>query len=240
MNQLEHHLHHQIEKTADLFWTRVRWEVVCSYLPTERECLLLDVGAGTGLLGDVLRERLPACRYTFVEPIESLARRLERIHGERANANDGWAYQAADYVTALDVLEHQEDDRAFAGEIVSQMKPRALLIVTVPALPRLWSEWDEELGHFRRYDKERLHQCLAPQPLEILEVSYLFPEMIPFGWVRSRRQPSGRRKGAEGASEFPSLPPVVNEPLYQLGRLSARLRRRWPAGTSLLAVARRI
>ena len=48
---------------------------------------------------------------------------------------------------------HQEDDKAFVSDIVAHMRPGALLLLSVPALPWLWSKWDSALGHHRRYDK---------------------------------------------------------------------------------------
>ena len=86
------------------------------------------------------------------------------------------ALAEADLVTLLDVIEHIEDDHGFLAEIADAMRPGAQLVVTVPALPQLWSPWDEELGHHRRYTKQTL--CAVPQgvPLVVDEVSYLFPE----------------------------------------------------------------
>ena len=43
----------------------------------------------------------------------------------------------------------------------------------------------------------------------------------------------------ERCAEFPDLSPSVDALLYRIGLVSLRLRGLWPAGTSLLAVARR-
>ena len=102
---------------------------------------------------------------------------------------------------------------------------------------RLWSQWDVALGHYKRYDKRSLRALAAELPVEVRELSYLFPEMVPPALVR-RRQRSSERDNAESA-EFPDLPPRLNELLYRVGRVSLMGRRRWPAGTSLLATLRR-
>ena len=60
------------------------------------------------------------------------------------------------FVTLLDVLEHQEDDAQFIGGLVAKMEPGSVLLLTVPALPKLWSPWDEALGHYRRYTRSSL------------------------------------------------------------------------------------
>jgi SAM-dependent methyltransferase len=228
---LEAHLRRQLDHSRDFFWHRVRWDVVRSCLP-QRPVRLIDVGAGIGLLGEFLLRDLPGSRYRFVEPIPELVAELERQFGAAANANDATAYDE-EFVTLLDVLEHQEDDRAFLAELCSKMAPGARLLLTVPALQSLWSDWDVALGHFRRYDRPTLARACAGLPLRRLEASYLFPEMLPPAWLRARR-------GGDGTAEFPDLPRVVNEALYRVSGFTARRRGRWSHGTSLFAVFERV
>ncbi|MGH9081590.1 MAG: hypothetical protein ACRDYE_16200, partial [Acidimicrobiales bacterium] len=143
------------------------------------------------------------------------------------------------FVTLLDVLEHQEDDRAFMQRLTARTVPGTVVILTVPALPRLWSSWDEALGHFRRYEKSTLLDRIDGLPLRVDEVSYLFPEMVPLGAVRARRRvPDPSTLGDE--AEFPDLPGVVNDVLYGLGTVSLNLRTHWKTGTSLFLSATRL
>ena len=236
MDPLEAHLQRQIEHSREFFWHRVRWKAVARELP-EGPFELTDVGAGIGLLGDLLARDFPQATYRFVEPIESLERGLEQRFGAEANAHDVDGYRGSRYVTLLDVLEHQADDRAFLAELVAKMDPGATLIVTVPALQRLWSQWDVALGHHRRYDKRALAATFEGTRLRVRELSYLFPEMLAPAWVRRRRSNGADDELDAGGAEFPDLPQSVNELLYAVGSASERLRRVWPAGTSLLAVA---
>lgn len=101
-------------------------------------------------------------------------------------------------------------------------------MITVPALPRLWSAWDEALGHRRRYTRRTLKSLLAPLPLDVQSVQYLFPELLLPALVRRNRPANG--------AEWPSLPPRVDRALYAMGTPSIRLRRIWPLGTSLIAI----
>lgn len=237
MDALELHLNRQAERSRNFFWNRLRWELVCSQLPAER-AELVDVGAGPGFLGDFLRERRPLIEYRFVEPIAGLERELEGRFGAGANCGEG-DFGAASLVTLMDVLEHQEDDREFMAALAAKMAPGATLLLTVPALPSLWSDWDSMLGHYRRYTKRALRETVAPLPFEIVEQSYLFPELLPAGWLRSRRMRGGSSGPSAGDAEFPDLPAALNAVLYRAGRGSLHLRRLWPAGTSLFAVLRR-
>ena len=238
METLERHLAHQIEHGRAFFWHRLRWAVVSRYLPAG-PFTLVDVGAGAGLLGEFLREQRPEATYRFVEPIASLEEHLEQRYGAAANAKHDDRFEGAAVVTLLDVLEHQEDDRAFMDELAGRLDPGATLLVTVPAGPRLWSAWDVELGHRCRYSRESFRRAIDGLPLQIAELDYLFPEMIPPALVRKLRLGRRRPDGAGVRAEFPELPRLANELLYGIGSASLRLRRVWPAGTSLLAVLRR-
>ena len=71
-------------------------------------------------------------------------------------------------------------------------------------------------------------------PVQVDEVSYLFPEMVPLGWWRARRGRLNPRPVHDGDTEFPDLPNAVNDAIYGIGLGSLALRRRWPVGTSLL------
>jgi len=235
MEALELHLNRQLERSRSFFWNRLRWELILSQLP-EGESELVDVGAGPGFLGDFLGERRPGMEYRFVEPIEGLERQLEDRFGADANRRDR-NFGAAPFVALMDVLEHQRDDRAFMAELAEKMAPGATLLLTVPAMPWLWSEWDSMLGHYRRYTKAALRETLAPLPFEVVEQSYLFPELIPLGLVRRLRMRAAGDNAAE--AEFPQLPRALNETLYRVGTASVALRRLCPAGTSLFAVLRR-
>jgi hypothetical protein len=234
---LEVHLRRQIEHSRRFFWHRVRWRAVCQYLPENSPFELVDVGAGAGLLGTFLRRDRPRARYRFVEPIASLGNSLRQTYGDSADAGKDADYRSAAFVTLLDVLEHQEDDRSFMEQLVGKMAPGSKLVLTVPALQSLWSTWDANLGHFRRYDKSALLGCIAGLPLDVDEISYLFPEMVPLAMFRAHRRGSKADSSAGEDVEFPDLPRAVNEVLYVVGSTSFALRRHWGRGTSLLLVA---
>ena len=114
------------------------------------------------------------------------------------------------------------------------------VIVTVPALNSLWSGWDVALGHHRRYDRATFRGAIAGLPLQVIELNYLFPEMIPLGLLRRwLRKTAPHRALIHVSAAFPDLPLIVNDGLFALGSASLALRRHVPAGSSLLAVLRK-
>ncbi len=238
MSSLESHLQAQIDRSEDFFWHRLRWQAVQRSLRGRPPRELADIGAGAGLLGRYLARDLPTVRYTFEEPLASLENSLEEIYGADANVR-GRTLLEADVVVLLDVLEHQEEDRVFLKDLLSRMRPGARLVVTVPALSVLWSPWDEQLGHYRRYSRRTLRSAFEGTSAKVVEVSYLFPELVPPALARKALpKRSGATGGAEG--EFPQLPPVLDRSLYRVGAATQRVRRFWPFGSSLIAVAERV
>ncbi|HEY3922574.1 MAG TPA: methyltransferase domain-containing protein [Gaiellaceae bacterium] len=235
MDGLERHLAHQFEHGREFFWHRLRFAAVSAYLP-EDAFTLVDVGAGVGLIGEFLRDTHPQAVYRFVEPIPFLEQHLVERYGTAANAKDDPHYDGTSVVTLLDVLEHQADDHAFMAELAAKLDPAALLLVTVPAGPKLWSQWDVSLSHFRRYDKEAFRRATSELPLEIVELDYLFPELVPLALLRKVTMRDPRD---ESEVEFPDLPRAANAFLYGIGSISLRLRRAWPFGSSLFAALRR-
>ena len=63
---------------------------------------------------------------------------------------------APDTVVFLNVLEHLEDDRAVLKNLFEHVPCGCRMIVLVPFSMRLYSEFDKELGHFRRYERDEL------------------------------------------------------------------------------------
>lgn len=223
--------HQQLDVApAATFWHRVRFELIVDHLRTRPTTAVLDVGAGSGLLGEHLRPT--GVRYRFSEESPALAEALVERFGE-SSIDDGALLTSDVVVTVLDVIEHVEDDQGLLTSLAVRMRPGADLIVTVPALGWLFSSWDVDLGHHRRYGRRELADLVERSGLEVLEASYLFPELLLPALLRKLRRSS------RGAADFPTLPRVVDRAAATVGRASAHLRRWWPAGTSVLVIARR-
>ena len=155
------------------WWFRSRRRIVVDLLASLGRraggtARILDVGAGTGattaalsVLGSVdALENAPVA-------LEFLRRRpgVNVVVGELPNAE----LPSATYkiVTALDVLEHIEDDRAALGDMARVLVPGGHLLLTVPAHPWLWTNFDEACHHFRRYRPSELEALVRDVGLEI-------------------------------------------------------------------------
>src|SRR4029079_14886838 len=70
------------------------------------------------------------------------------------------AEEPYDLILLLDVLEHIADDVAALAAARRALRPGGHLLVTVPALPWLWSRHDEANHHHRRYLPRGLRRSL--------------------------------------------------------------------------------
>ncbi len=234
MMDLERHLVAQagrLNRFEDFFWHRLRSEYALRAIRryVDPNPTVLDIGAGAGVFGSHFQKAFPGGRYAFVEPLESLAQGL-RLRFTPSADWSGKSYIDADAAVLLDVLEHQEKDVVFLKNLIANLRPCAILIVTCPALPLLWSEWDVKLGHYRRYTLGHFRTVLEEAGLEILGSRYLFQTMVALGLVRKlQRVPS---------AEFPRLPDMTNRLIYRLGTLERALCGWVPFGSSVAAVCR--
>lgn len=197
--------------------------------------------------GTWLEEMGGACRVLGLDDHdESLALagpRVEAVGGsvmktslDRVALPDGCA--AA--VTAMDVLEHLEDDAGALRELIRLTMPGGVIVATVPAMPSLWSDWDEALHHHRRYRRSDLARIIAPLEVDVLRLAYFNASaVLPVWMVRSWRKwrpPHPEAIWAEHRIPGPALDAILYAIMVQPARW------RWfraPLGVSLLAVLRK-
>ena len=142
-----------------------------------------------------------------------------------------------DLVALLDVLEHVEEDRAALRAIGRKLGPGGRLLVTVPAMPWLWSAHDVVHHHKRRYTRASLGAAMAGAGLEVERSGYFNGLLFPLAVAaRLLKRLLG---GGEGDDAMPARP--VNAVLRAVFSSERHLvgRVRFAAGLSVFAVARR-
>jgi hypothetical protein len=112
----------------------------------------------------------------------------------------------------------------------------------VPAGMALWSDWDEALHHFRRYDRAQLRALFPSTDWDVVYVNYTNVLVYPVVWViRKWRGIRKRFAGKVGAARTEDkLPPRWINALLRLQFTGlARWPLPFPFGVSLIMVARR-
>jgi SAM-dependent methyltransferase len=230
------------------FWFRARnrmisalaAEVVRELSPGFR---VLEVGCGNG---NVLRFLEQACPPGTVVGMDYFAEglRLARkrcgcplVQADLARPPFGEDFHA---IGIFDVLEHLPEDVTVLRHLWRMLRPGGALLLTVPANPSLWSDFDEASGHCRRYEEEELGRKLREAGFEVLHLTPYMASIFPLVWL-SRRRPE-HADLAEAVRRELRIVPVMNDMLSflleQESRWVAR-RRRLPFGTSLVAIARK-
>ena len=97
----------------------------------------------------------------------------------------------------FDVLEHVEHDAASLAALGKKLMPDGRLVLSVPALPWLWSEHDVAHHHFRRYTVATLRQTIAQAGLTADGIGYFNAILFPVALVqRLVQKTTGLGKGA--------------------------------------------
>ena len=188
------------------FWRRNKRRLVLDLIdrqaPDRDHLRFLDVGSAASLLGLSLTERGAVLLIEPDGPTAELARAEHGLSVDEGSLPDALPSSADgpfDVVTALDVIEHIEDDVAAVGALVDRMTPDGLMVVTVPALQWLWSEHDESLHHKRRYVTKDLRAALEAGGLRVEWMSYYTSLLLP---VVAAQRLAGRMKKRGGPPQY--------------------------------------
>jgi 2-polyprenyl-3-methyl-5-hydroxy-6-metoxy-1,4-benzoquinol methylase len=211
------------------------------------EARVLDIGAGTGATAAALQR----------DGYANIAVADLHVQGLRYAAEQGLAplfqvdlTQPAfrdefDAVSMFDVLEHFAEPTLVLRNVADALKPRGLLLLTVPALGTLWSAHDVAAGHYRRYRRATLRSDLTEGGFEIIDCRYFFAHMLPLLMLRRVLYPAGKNaKETTGQADDDRLGFNLPASLQRALRIAAIADRLLislggPAGGSLYAVARK-
>ena len=212
---------------------------------------LLEIGCGTGNALRVMRDCFPQAMLIGMDAFHAgllharSRTRAALVEGRLEEMPFGRRFAL---IGMFDVLEHIEDDRAALLRIYQSLERSGTLILTVPAGPSLWSRFDDESCHRRRYTAPQLREVLRGAQFRVEYMTHFMSVTYPALWASRRlerlltlvagKNSTGRDPAL--AREL-SVPFAVNALFAQLLRLEApvvKRRYRLPLGSSLLAIAR--
>jgi len=253
MKTAQFRLHAAIEEHHWWFLGRRRIvsELVRRLVPPSKEELIVDIGCGTGGNLSAFAEDYSCLGIDpSEEGIQSARQRFPNaqfICGAIPDALQELP-RPASLMLLMDVLEHVPDDFWLLSTLLTQAKPGAYLLVTVPADMRLWTEHDVSFGHYRRYDLPRLQQVWRDLPVTTSLVSYYNARLYPVvRGIRMVNRWSGRTSGAAGTDFHTPAKPLnqllqaifASEANTLVDCLGGRRASGFSHGVSLIAIVRR-
>jgi len=175
-------------KTKDHFWFVHRNKIIERTLKQHfkkksvRNLKILEIGCGGCQISNYLHQKgysltasdIYASSKTFLEP---------EIEFFMYSLDDNVPLKHLgqfDCIILGDVIEHLKTPPEALLKAVQFLKTKGVVVVTVPALTSLWSDYDEISGHVMRYDKHLLSSLFQQAGLRIRGIDYfmLLPAMI--------------------------------------------------------------
>jgi hypothetical protein len=137
--------------------------------------LIMEVGCGSGLVTKAMHDEgfpVRGVDLGMPQPIPGAEGLLTL--GAAAEDLPAREREAVELVLLPDVIEHLPEPGPFMAGLARTFPALAGIIVTVPARPELYSDYDRYYGHFRRYTPELVAQHFDEAGFDCLRWSYAF------------------------------------------------------------------
>ncbi len=191
---------------------------------TGRPLRILDIGCGTGAMLDQLAPFGHVVGADFAE--EALAFSRSRGSGHPLARTDirclPFRSNSFDIVTAMDVVEHIDNDKAAMCEITRVLRPGGRVFVTVPAYQFLWSDHDVALHHYRRYTTPAVKDLFQRVGLRMDKLTYSVTGLLPAAWAYRMLVKLLKPRDAEPKAHLVRVPEPANGALISILRLETR------------------
>jgi SAM-dependent methyltransferase len=233
------------QKLQDEHWwfqarSRILEELIVAWRLAPENGEILDIGCGPG--GPLMRRLSGRYRVEGLdaEPAAVAIAHQQGFDNVRVGTLDSLTKPGGkDLALLLDVIEHIEEDVEILSAARRVLKPGGCLLVTVPALPWLWSGHDRLAHHYRRYRRQELRAKLETAGWVCERISYFNTLLFPF--AAAKKFADRFRKGSEQHGYYDIPGRTLNGVLCSVFASEACWLKKhtFPIGVSLLAVGRK-
>lgn len=125
-----------------------------------------------------------------------------------------------DTILCINVLEHLPDDYLAVRKMKSLLKWGGYLVLMVPAWQKLYCKMDENVGHYRRYDRGRLNGIAKASGLKAVKHHYFNGMGIVPYWMKGMRRIEQNESFSSSLNEnnarLYNLASVILEPIEKI------------------------
>ncbi len=210
---------------------------------------IADIGCGTGVNLDALSRFGTVIGVDLSDTALTFCRERRRsLLCQAPMSSLPFQSESIDLISALDVLEHGDDDRAMLSEAYRVCAPGGWAVFSVPAYPFMWGDHDVAAHHFRRYTAREIRAKVEESGFSIQRMTYLnfllFPVSVLFRKTKNLVAGTLRRmrKSTKFRSDFRfTEPPLINPALLRIFTAEKHLLRHHdlPFGLSICCIARK-
>ena len=237
------HLQQLVDLEDSYWWHVAKRELVCKLM--QKHCpppeLLVEGGIGSGRnLIEFRKLGYDVAGYDLMPESVSHVKQRGIADVQVHDLGQPWPVEdnSLTAVVLLDVLEHVEFPVTVLKHVHRALRPDGAVIITVPAYQWLYSRWDEQLGHFRRYTAKEFRRQADAANFRVQWLNHWNSFTLPAamavrGWEKLFPQ--------KDAPDFPEVSSMTNRAL-----LTAAAAERWcmnrlsvPAGLSLAGVLKK-
>jgi len=162
------------------------YEVIKPYVGSQ----VAELGSGRGNLSKLLKSHgkvlLTDNRDEYLNELKARWPEDKRLDVATLDLCNAAQYERLrdfqpDTVVCLNVLEHIEDDEAVLRNLFGVLPEQSRLVFLVPFNPKLTSEFDRQIGHFRRYAAGELEEKMRAAGFTV-ERQFFFNKIGVLAW----------------------------------------------------------
>jgi len=174
------------------FWMKWRYKFLLKQLKKNNISInnklkIMDLGCGNGILSNQLESQFNV-KIDRVDANEETLLLNKKIKGKLICYNVNTKLKKVknyyDIIFLFDVLEHIKKDVNFLKNTLFHLKKKGLLIINVPSISVLYSNYDYAVGHLRRYNSSDFEKIRKKLKVNARSIQYWGTLMLPILLIR--------------------------------------------------------